>query len=61
MPPILNLPPKTAELRKAKPSLSEAQAFAKVYEDPANRDLVKRERKITRAAMKRAGVCQKKV
>ena len=30
---------KAAELRKAEPELSESQAFAKVYEDPANRAL----------------------
>ena len=32
---------KRDELRKSLPSLSTAQAFAKVYEDPSNRDLVK--------------------
>lgn len=31
---------KAAELRKSDPKLSEAQAFAKAYEDPANRELV---------------------
>ena len=31
---------KANELRKAEPKLSEAQAFTKVYEDPANRELV---------------------
>jgi hypothetical protein len=35
---------KAAELRKAHPELSEAQAFTKVYSDPGNRDLAKRER-----------------
>lgn len=32
---------KATELRKADPKLTEAQAFAKVYEDPANADLRK--------------------
>jgi hypothetical protein len=35
---------KAAELRKAQPHLSEAQAFAKVFTDPANIELAKRER-----------------
>jgi hypothetical protein len=35
---------KAAEYRKAHPELSEHQAFAKVFEDPANRDIAKRER-----------------
>lgn len=35
---------KADELRKRDPGLTEAQAFAKVYADPANADLVKRER-----------------
>jgi hypothetical protein len=35
---------KAAELRKSDPKLSEAQAFAKVYQDPANVALAKRER-----------------
>jgi hypothetical protein len=35
---------KAAELRKSKPELTEAQAFSKVTEDPANRELVARER-----------------
>jgi ribosomal protein L20A (L18A) len=35
---------KAAELRKREPSLTEAQAFERIYTDPANRDLVKRER-----------------
>jgi hypothetical protein len=35
---------KAAELRKTKPDLTEAQAFEKVYADPANAELVKKER-----------------
>jgi hypothetical protein len=35
---------KAASLRKKMPQLSEAQAFAKVYQDPNNRELAKRER-----------------
>jgi hypothetical protein len=35
---------KAAELRKVRPELSEAQAFAKVFSDPANIELAKRER-----------------
>jgi hypothetical protein len=35
---------KAAELRKAQPELSEAQAFSKIYTDAANLDLAKRER-----------------
>lgn len=35
---------KAAELRKAKPDLSQEQAFAKVYEDPANAEIVKRQK-----------------
>jgi hypothetical protein len=35
---------KAAELRKAKPELTEAQAFSKVFTDPANIELTKRER-----------------
>jgi hypothetical protein len=34
---------KAAELRKVKPDLTEAQAFDKVYNDPANRELRQRE------------------
>lgn len=34
---------KAKELRKADPKLSEAQAFAKVYQDPANAELVAKE------------------
>lgn len=46
---------KAAELRKADPKLTEAQAFDKVYNDPANRELRKRDseermRKIHRVA-----------
>ena len=40
-----------AELRKVKPELSELQAFAKVYEDPANRALANAERSASRAAL----------
>jgi hypothetical protein len=36
---------KAAQLRKARPDLSPEQAFAKVFEDPANRRLAARERK----------------
>ena len=39
---------KAAELRKVKPELSESQAFAKVYEDPANRALANAERSASR-------------
>lgn len=35
---------KAAELRKAKPELTEALAYDKVYADPANRELANRER-----------------
>ncbi len=35
---------KGAELRKADPKLTEAQAFAKAYEDPANKELVAHDR-----------------
>jgi hypothetical protein len=35
---------KAAELRKANPNLTEAQAFEKVYTDPANIEISKRER-----------------
>lgn len=35
---------KAAELRKRDPKLTKEQAFAKVYEDPANRELVRDER-----------------
>ena len=42
---------KAAELRKARPELSESQAFAKVYEDPANRALAEVERECARAAL----------
>jgi hypothetical protein len=34
---------RAAELRKAKPDLTEAQAYEKVYSDPANRELRDRE------------------
>lgn len=33
---------KAEELRKSQPTLKQAAAFAKVYEDPANREIVKR-------------------
>ena len=36
---------KAAELRKSHPELTEAQAFAKVYTDPANAELAKAERR----------------
>jgi hypothetical protein len=35
---------KAAELRKTQPTLTEAQAFSKVFTDPANIELAKRER-----------------
>ena len=35
---------KAAKLRKVMPQLSEAQAFAKVYQDPNNVELRRRER-----------------
>jgi hypothetical protein len=35
---------KASALRKAQPDLTEAQAFAMVYEDPSNRDLVDAQR-----------------
>jgi hypothetical protein len=41
---------KAAELRNARPELSEAQAFAKVFSDPANIALAKRERQESAAA-----------
>ena len=40
---------KAAELRKANPELTESQAFAKVYTDPANRALANAERQSARA------------
>jgi hypothetical protein len=42
---------KAAELRRADPSLSEAQAFAAAYTARANRDLAKAERSASRAAL----------
>ena len=42
---------KARELRKADPSLSEAQAFAKAYTSPANRELAKLERSASRDAL----------
>ncbi len=39
---------KAAELRKADPKLTEAQAFAKVYTDPANRKIAAAERRKNR-------------
>ena len=42
---------KAAELRKSNPSLSELQAFAKVYGDPANRALAAAERSASRSAL----------
>ena len=42
---------KAAELRKVKPELSELQAFAKVYEDPANAKLANAERQSAREAL----------
>ena len=42
---------KAAELRKAHPELSESQAFAKVYTDPANRALAAAERSASRPAL----------
>ncbi len=35
---------KAAELRKADPKLTQAQAFAKAYTDPANRELIERDK-----------------
>ena len=37
-----------AELREANPELSKSQAFAKVFSDPANRDLAAAERRENR-------------
>ena len=42
---------KAEELRKKEPALSEAQAFAKAYGDPANRDLAAAERRQNRPAV----------
>ena len=42
--PYDQLVAKAEELRKHEPKLTQAQAFAKVYEDPSNADIVKRER-----------------
>jgi hypothetical protein len=42
--PYDELVAKAAELRKIDPKLTEAQAFAKVYQDPANKKLAQRER-----------------
>lgn len=41
---LAELQAKAAELRKVKPDLTEAQAFEKVMTDPANREIVGRER-----------------
>jgi hypothetical protein len=41
---------KAEELRKKQPELSPAQAFAKAYQDPANRELAKQERRENRPA-----------
>ncbi|MDE2472289.1 MAG: hypothetical protein KGL35_27040 [Bradyrhizobium sp.] len=41
---------KAAELRKQNPALTEAQAYAKAYQDPANREIAKRERASNRPA-----------
>jgi hypothetical protein len=40
-----------AQMRAASPELSKAQAFSRVYQDPANIGLVKRERQQARARM----------
>lgn len=48
--PIDQLKAKAAELRKLKPELSEQQAFARVYTDPANAKLAKAERRANRPA-----------
>lgn len=42
--PYQALMAKAQELRKSKPELTEAQAFEKVYADPTNAELVKKER-----------------
>lgn len=42
--PYEELVAKAAELRKTQPQLTEAQAFAKVYADPANKKIVQAER-----------------
>jgi len=44
---------RAAELKKQKPDLSEAQAFAKVMTDPANRDLMVREKQERMAKIQR--------
>lgn len=44
MTPYEELVAKATELRKTQPQLTEAQAFAKVYADPANKKLVQAER-----------------
>jgi hypothetical protein len=41
---LVELEVKARELCEANPKLSKAQAFAKVYEDPRNRELARRER-----------------
>jgi uncharacterized protein YidB (DUF937 family) len=46
---------KAAELRKTQPNLTEAQAFAKVYEDPANIEIAKRERAESRVVVNPPG------
>ena len=40
MSPLENLTEKAADLRKLNPALSEVQAFARVFADPANADVV---------------------
>ena len=46
--PMVMLKAKAAELRKSNPALTESQAFAKVYSDPANKKLVAAERRMNR-------------
>jgi hypothetical protein len=54
---------KAAELRKAQPNLTEAQAFALIYANPAAfgcEDLVSRDRDFEKSRLAAQGVCRKK-
>jgi hypothetical protein len=53
--PYAELEEKAAALRKANPTLSEADAFTRTYLNPANTDLVKREHAQRMAKIARAG------
>jgi hypothetical protein len=48
---LAELRSRAAEYRKARPELTKEQAFAKVYQDPANKELAARERSAAREAL----------